>query len=247
MDGTIAMIGLRPSLDAGALGPRRSLPEAIADSVAESIALGRIRPGERVVEVTLTQALGVSRVPTREALKVLHTQGILVGGGYKGLFVADFGPAMVARVFELRLTLESFLLRDAIVKWRNKTSDFNALRGKMLAIQRAARAGDVARTRQADLDFHRAVCAAADNAITATLWEAIARHVLIIFSLEGLEEGDLAGVVSHHEAFLAFMEAQVARGGGINAIRRGVEAHLLTAAKGAALQDIRCRTNLQTV
>ncbi len=241
------MTGLQPSLANSALVPRRSLPEAVADSVAESIAMGRIRPGERVVEVTLAQALGVSRVPAREALKVLHTQGILVGGGYKGLFVADFGPAMVSRVLELRLTLETFLLRDAILNWRNKASDFNILREKLLAIRRAARAGDVAQTRQADLDFHRAVCSAADNAITATLWEAIARHVLIILSLEGLEEGDLAGVVSHHEAFLAFMEAQVARGGGINAIRRGVEAHLLAAAKGAALKDIRCRTNMQSV
>jgi len=241
------MAGSQPSLDNGSLGPRRSLPEAIADSVAESIALGRLQPGERVVEVTLAQALGVSRVPTREALKVLHTQGILVGGGYKGLFVADFGPAMVARVFELRLTLETFLLRDAIVNWRNKTSDFNALKGKLLAIQRSARAGDVAQMRQADLDFHRGVCAAADNPLTATLWEAIARHVLIILSLEGLEESDLAEVVAHHEAFLAFAENQVTRGGGINAVRRGVEAHLLMAAKGAALKDIRRRTYAQSV
>ena len=41
----------------------------IADAVAEAIAMGRLHAGDRVVETTVAEELGVSRVPTREALK----------------------------------------------------------------------------------------------------------------------------------------------------------------------------------
>ena len=51
---------------------RQSLAESIADTVAEAIANRHLMPGERVVELTLAEEMGVSRVPVREALKVLH-------------------------------------------------------------------------------------------------------------------------------------------------------------------------------
>ena len=57
--------------------PKRvSLSESVADSIAEAIATRVIQPGERLVETNLAEKLGVSRVPIREALKVLHAQGL---------------------------------------------------------------------------------------------------------------------------------------------------------------------------
>lgn len=202
------------------------LPEMIADAVAEAIAMGRLLPDDRVVETTIAAELGVSRVPTREALKVLHTQGILTGGR-RGFRVAAFDAAMIARILELRLMLETLLLRDAIVNWRDGSADVAALDDAIAALEAAARRGEKLGSLRADLAFHRAIGEAARNGITLTLWEAIARHALIIFSRPEYRDDDLEAVVTQHRALRHFIAGQIASPGSPDALRQGIEAHLL--------------------
>ncbi len=51
---------------------------------------------------------------------------------------------------------------------------------------------------RADLIFHREVCRASGNKIVLTLWEALARHVLIIFGQEIRDEKDAAVLGPQH-------------------------------------------------
>src|SRR6476659_6139720 len=57
--------------------PRPSLSQAAADAVREMIVDGRLAPGERINEVRLSESLGVSRTPLREALGRLAADGAL--------------------------------------------------------------------------------------------------------------------------------------------------------------------------
>ncbi len=204
----------------------QSLPEMIADAVAEAIAMGRLRTGDRVVETAIAEDLGVSRVPTREALKVLHTQGILTGGR-RGYRVAVFDETTIARIFELRLMLESLLLRDAVANWRTGVADVGELDDAIARLEASARRGERAASLRADLAFHRAIGRAAQNGIALTLWEAIARHVLIIFSRPDYRDDDLSAVVSHHQDLLRFIQGQIVAPGTQEEVRRGMEEHLL--------------------
>ena len=139
------------------------LAEAIADSVAEAIATGHLAPGERIVETALAEKYGVSRVPVREALKVLATQGILVGGGHRGCRVASFAPEKIEQVFEVRLELETILLRDAVANWRRSGEGLGALDSVIGTMRQAARAGDLRGMLRADLEFHRTICRASQK------------------------------------------------------------------------------------
>jgi DNA-binding GntR family transcriptional regulator len=210
------------------------LPESIADAVAEGIAARHILPGDRIVETTLAEQMGASRVPTREALKVLHTQGILVGGGYRGYRVASFEEDSVRRVFEVRLVLETFLLRDAVRCWRSGASDPALLDKAIERLAAAAQAKDFATTLRADLDFHRIIAKASKNEIAARLWEAIARHVLIIFSLERYRDDDLLAIVPQHEQFREFIRRQIVKPGSVDTLRRGLEDHFLLGSRAKA-------------
>lgn len=189
-------------LGQGAPLARPTLAEAIADRVADEIAAGALRPGERVIETALAQRLGVSRVPVREALKVLHAQGIVAGGGHRGWRVAAFDAAWMRQVMEVRLDLECRLLRGALRMWRGGGggAGWAALRSALDDLRRAARAREPSRALRADLSFHRAIASAADHPLAARLWEGIARHVLIVFSLERRQGADLAALVRQHEA-----------------------------------------------
>jgi DNA-binding GntR family transcriptional regulator len=215
--------------------PRRvSLADSIADSIAEAIATRHLNPGERLVETALADRLGVSRVPIREALKVLHAQGILSGGGHRGYRVANFEPDTIQKVFEVRLMLETFLLRDAIRNWAAGVEDPSELDPPIQQMRMSAKAGDGRASLRADLEFHRVICRAARNEIAATLWEAIARHVLIIFNLDRYRDNDLAAVARQHVAFRDYIVDQVKTPGGEDGLRRALEDHLLQVARTKA-------------
>ena len=190
--------------------PKRALlAEAIADSVAEAVATRHLLPGERIIETALASRYAVSRVPVREALKILSTQGILVGGGHRGYSIASFTPKKIEQVFEVRLQLEAILLRDAIANWRRDGSDLWELDNVIEAMRTAARAGDLREMLRADLKFHRTICLAAENEVAAALWNAIARHVLIIFNLARHRDVDLEVPVKQHVRLRAYIRARI--------------------------------------
>jgi DNA-binding GntR family transcriptional regulator len=222
---------LEAAIEAFPQPKRLLLAESIADSVAEAIATRLLSPGERIVETSLADKLGVSRVPIREALKVLHAQGILSGGGHRGYRVASFEPATIEKVMEVRLMLETFLLRDAIANWRSGAEDPVELNIAIEQMRMSAKAGDARASLRADLEFHRTICRASRNEIAATLWNAIARHVLVIFSLEPYRDKDLSKVARQHEAFRDWVLSQFTVEPSLEDLRTALEDHLLLVAR----------------
>jgi DNA-binding GntR family transcriptional regulator len=188
-------------------------------------------PGERVVETALAERFQVSRVPIREALKVLHAQGILSGGGHRGFRVTTFGPGTIDKVFEVRLMLETFLLRDAVERWRKGEAQVADLDAVIRQMDAAARVDDRRASLRADVQFHRTICQASGNPITATLWEAIARHVLIIFSLEAYRDSNLYAIADQHRAFRDFILAAMEKPRTLDDYRLALEDHILLVAR----------------
>ena len=208
---------------------RKALPEMLADSIADGIAAGLLVPGDRIVETTVADQMGVSRVPLREALKVLHAQGILAGGDHKGFRVVSFHAEKIRQVLEVRFNLEVLLLRDAIGRWRKEPSGFQRLSEPVEVMRRAAKAGDLGAALRADLEIHRSISEASGNEIAATLWRAIARHVLIIFSLERRDPSSIDPLVQQHLDLIAFIRQELSNGPSILRIRRHLMDHIFAA------------------
>lgn len=79
-------------MEAGGLSPLSSvtLSERIADRIVDAIAQGQIAAGQRLIETELAEALDVSRVPVREAMRIFSSQGIIVPAPKRGMQVAAF-------------------------------------------------------------------------------------------------------------------------------------------------------------
>ena len=92
--------------DAFAPIPRQSLRDSIADRLRASILEGALRPGERIVELTVARQLGVSRAPLREALWQLAKEGLVRFVANRGAFVADLSADDVRDIFDVRESLE---------------------------------------------------------------------------------------------------------------------------------------------
>jgi DNA-binding GntR family transcriptional regulator len=73
----------------GGVKPRRTLAEEAADTLREFILLGKLASGTAVPERDLAEALGVSRTPLREALRLLEIEGLVEYSATRRPRVAD--------------------------------------------------------------------------------------------------------------------------------------------------------------
>ncbi|HZZ91360.1 MAG TPA: GntR family transcriptional regulator [Usitatibacter sp.] len=103
-----------PRARAVKLGARHSpLAQVVAGEIRERILAGRFAPGERLAEEPLSEELGVSRMPVREALRLLSAEGIVVVEPRRGASVASYAPQQVQELVEVRATLEGLNARLA--------------------------------------------------------------------------------------------------------------------------------------
>ncbi|HEU0067597.1 MAG TPA: GntR family transcriptional regulator [Sphingomonas sp.] len=81
----------------------------------EMILRGRLQPGERLLEVDVAAALGVSRTPVRNALPALAQEGLLVRVGARGYRVRAFTRAESLQAVHLRALLEGHAARAIVI------------------------------------------------------------------------------------------------------------------------------------
>lgn len=84
---------------------RPSHRQRIRDDIRARLLRGEIAPGQRLVDHALAAELGVSRMPVREALMQLVSEGYLAPTS-RGFALPDLPPERIAQVFTLRKLLE---------------------------------------------------------------------------------------------------------------------------------------------
>jgi DNA-binding GntR family transcriptional regulator len=200
---------------------RKSLAGQISDKLVEAIGLGVLQPGERIVEADIATRFKVSRVPVREALKILVTQGILEGESHRGLRVMAIDDTTINRICEARLAIESIAVHT-LLGAPERLSELGPILDRRIAqIATELRRQDLTAVNRADLGFHSDLCLMSDNKIVWTLWQALSRHVWIVFGHEVLTDSALATMVEEHEE----LKAALASGERVRALE-ALRAHI---------------------
>lgn len=142
-----------------------------ADRLREAILTGAHKPGERINEVHLSRALGVSRTPTRAALHALSAEGLVDYTRNRGFTVRAFEPKAMLEAYEIRGNLEGLACRFAAERGLSAESRGaieQALRDgeKVLASKRLTSA-HLDAYRDMNVAFHDAILAAARNRMLA--------------------------------------------------------------------------------
>ncbi|MEG6510052.1 GntR family transcriptional regulator [Methyloligella sp. 2.7D] len=96
-------------------GAERAMTSAqrVRAGLEEDILFGRIKPGERIDEVSVSHQYNVSRTPVREALNSLASGGLVDVRPRQGVFVAEFTIEKLIEMFEVMAGLEGFCVRLA--------------------------------------------------------------------------------------------------------------------------------------
>lgn len=82
-----------------------TLPLQIAERIGQGIVDEQFQPGERLKEVELALAFGVSRATIREALRILEKRGLVSILPQRGARVNDLSPKELEDLFEIRAAL----------------------------------------------------------------------------------------------------------------------------------------------
>jgi DNA-binding GntR family transcriptional regulator len=91
-----------------------NLRDQVEQRVRGAILDGTFLPGQRLVESTIADQLGVSRAPLREVFSALGREGLVMNIPRRGNFVVAFTDKDIDEIYSLRLLLEVGALRRAI-------------------------------------------------------------------------------------------------------------------------------------
>lgn len=96
------------------------LAETVLTHIRKMIATGELKQGERVKELEISQFLGMSRGPVREAVRRLSASGLLVPSTNLGSRVIVLTEATVRQAYQVREVLESLGARLAALNMTQK-------------------------------------------------------------------------------------------------------------------------------
>lgn len=187
------------------LQTRKLLAEDVADRIRDEILSGGFSQGERLVEASIAEQLGVSRGPVREAFKLLRAEGLVKEEPHRGTFVVRLTSADVREIYDLRAALEARAAKQLATNARS--TDLRAVHRLLDRLLQAAEKGDVAVVSQADLAFHEGVCHLTGN---RRLHEVFMRHVPVLRSLMRFDEyiyRSLDDIAVEHEPLVAALES----------------------------------------
>ena len=97
------------------LKPDGGVPAKIANELRSLIARGTLAPGMRLGQTELAEQFNASRVPVREALKLLSSEGIIEHDPNRGFFVTRLSRDEAEQLFTLRHLVEDELL--STIEW----------------------------------------------------------------------------------------------------------------------------------
>jgi len=179
----------------------KSLTELAARKLKEAILSGRLKPGERLLEVELSGKLGISRAPFREAIRELAAAGLIEIRHNRGAFVASPDLEEMYHMVLMRAMIEGTAAR--LITLYRQPATFTKLRAISSKQEAAYSRGDTGQVRAMHWNFHRTICEEAGNPYLLQAWASISNLIQIYHSLNL----DPTTVVRNNKVFLRTFEA----------------------------------------
>ncbi|MFF4759691.1 GntR family transcriptional regulator [Streptomyces sp. NPDC001292] len=171
--------------------------ERVTRQLRDDILDGVRKPGSKLVERELAAQMGVSRVPVRDALRVLVAEGLVTPRPRTWAVVREFTPSDIADLTEVRGALEALTFR--LAAQRRHRAGLDRLRSNLEEELKAARAGDAVRARRAAADFHETVTSMAANELLSELASTFRSRMRWLL----VQHDDLMAIAQEHEVLFA--------------------------------------------
>lgn len=165
----------------------------------------KLGPGEPLLERDLSDRLGISRTPVREALLLLEREGWVVSGERKGFVVADISPADVAEISSLRRANECLAVELALP--RITPADLAHL-DELYSRQAEFISGPLQENVRVDHEFHAYLAYLSGNRRLAALLRNLSDHMLRFGIAAVTRSGRARAALAEHRRVLDALHAR---------------------------------------
>lgn len=161
----------RPAVLLRAQSGSPPLRDQVRDELCARIADGRVAPGDRLYENAIAEELGVSRIPVREAIRMLQSEGLVSVQPRRGVLVRRLDRQAVRDLFDIREALD--VLAARLAAERAGPEDLLALGEVIEAGRSALHSGDSVSIATANTGFHEEIYRLAGNELIPELLEPL--------------------------------------------------------------------------
>lgn len=185
----------------------KNLNQLVYERLRTEILEGKLGPETRLKQEELTERLGVSRTPVREAIQRLETEGLVQYVQRKSAIVSAISKRKIEEIFELRALLEGYAAVKATENLSEK--DLQQLRKMISQMDNYHSNQEVERLLKKNDQFHRFICSKAENEtlleMLGQIWRDIKRlRINYLYTPEGHEKStreheQLVGALESHD------------------------------------------------
>ena len=181
---------------------KRSLAAEVAERLRNAILSGQLEPEEPLREAALSELMGVSRGPIREARNHREREGLVMGTPTGRTYVARLSRSDFDEVFSLRRALERLAIEYACQ--RATPEDISAVQAVVDAMAGAIDRGiDEKEAAELDLQFHDALYAASRHQRLLDYWALLRPQVYVLMLSRNVASPDFSdAAVRGHQAIL---------------------------------------------
>lgn len=184
-----------------------SLRQRVMSDIQDAIIKGHLKPGDKIREADISQQMGVSRGPVREALRNLEALGLVISSPYRDTTVADVRKSeVVDLLIPIRLQLEIYSLKQKHGNWTDAM--LQPLQDIVNAMKESAANGNLAELVEADIRFHENIVSLEDSPYTLQIWSGIVNRLRLHFIKNTKLFTDLARVPIEHEELLQALRTE---------------------------------------
>jgi len=143
----------------------------VAEILRENIISENLKPGEKINEFRLSQALNISRPPIREAFRTLASEGLVLLVPRKGVYVTKLSIREVKEIYQMKSMMESFATRLAIPIAEEK--EILELDSILNLMEEKIKEDNFKEIQKLNIKFHRKMIKMSKNQKLINLYESI--------------------------------------------------------------------------
>ncbi len=166
---------------------KKTISAQVADAIRQKILSGDYEGGLQLRQEHLASEFGVSRIPVREALHQLHSEGFVTLVSHKGAIVSSISLDEILELYELRARIETWLLALAIP--RMTEADIANCREHARRHQEQGRAGETSNL--LNWNFHAALYAPSGRRTTiemvSRIYQQLERYTRMVVMLTEIQ------------------------------------------------------------